>query len=220
MINKKYYPLLLGVFILVPIILAYQTFERNLEQTSQVQPLVENFECADDDCITDGRMTCSIESEVLLVMKDGIGTQYKGRSNDKFEIGDTIDISYGYREDELIVRLGRKQSGDVMFIASFFPVKEMSIYDESSAYGSNKTYNRSGYHHFSLSKYLMKFSKWDGHQQLILSKTKNDTWDGMYTEVDHKNTFVVALDCTHQKPRNKNIIEYLYKQSLEATQSP
>ena len=30
MINKKYYPLLLGVFILVPIILAYQTFERNL----------------------------------------------------------------------------------------------------------------------------------------------------------------------------------------------
>ena len=40
MINKKYYPLLLGVFILVPIILAYQTFERNLgEEKAEGRPI-------------------------------------------------------------------------------------------------------------------------------------------------------------------------------------
>jgi len=40
MINKKYYPLLLGVFTLVPIILAYQTYERNLgEGKAEERPI-------------------------------------------------------------------------------------------------------------------------------------------------------------------------------------
>ena len=48
MINKKYYPLLLGIFILVPIILAYQTFERNLEGNQDEEAIGR---CLEGDCV-------------------------------------------------------------------------------------------------------------------------------------------------------------------------
>ena len=161
----------------------------------------------------DGLMKCTVKSQVILAIKDGASTQYSGKRNG-VNVGDILLFRYEANDEgELLVKLSNDKN--TVFFWYYEPDRESSYYSDSEASGRYKTFNNSGHHSFNLWDWKMMFKTHDGHQQLYLSKNNNKAWDGMFTEVDHKNTFVLALDCRQKRPRIKEIIEYFWNYSKD-----